>query len=649
MLFIFLFTSPSAEASLIRWVPSANTSIDEQNSMQVFISTTLKLLPRKMHPSQKVHVVFKKLDAYNEVQNPCGRNNQKKASTPVFAEWTNKQGYHEIALHSGFKKDILIGPQKSTTINCEFGTFYRMAQASLLHELGHIWDNNTTKRMRTLRHEHLQKCAVKKSRHDHPESLYCHLPNFMERRISSDPQFLHLTNWKWRHRRFFRKNLKTSTSPRAYERKNPQETFAVNLEYFLLDPDFKCHRPALYNYFKQKLEHTPFKQSRCQTNYSLPSYNGLFIYNIDPKKVDSIHFVLAGEGRSFVSKWGHAMYRIVTCDTPGNCLQKPSQNFIVSFAAQSQNLLLGTWEGFRASYSSQIFIKPFLEVINDYRIDNMRDVTSYPLNLSPKEKEQLIHVILERYWDYQGRYSLFTNNCSVESQSMLAAAVNEKSLAFFDWQLFSPIDMKNQLLQTSYINQEPLKDIKKAIEKGYFFPSIAQNSLEKWKSIQSYFSNPSIDSEKELYQHLNELTFDEIKIIADELTKHGTVKQIGQFFLLLTILESSVMSENQEKISQRLYNMSNQLLFEYSNILFPEPDYWRNETGYGVPLILDLSSIPERQDPNSSLSLKAKEFQIDCCGDLLNQINSWNEKMSEVKSLLFKELRNRRKQHQNEN
>jgi hypothetical protein len=67
--------------------------------------------------------------------------------------------------------------------------------------------------------------------------------------LSRDPRLLDLAGWQVRPMRL---GLRTSNnsfsdrSPDRYELTSPVEFVAVNLEYFLLDPDYACRRPALY-------------------------------------------------------------------------------------------------------------------------------------------------------------------------------------------------------------------------------------------------------------------------------------------------------------------------------------------------------------------------------------------------------------------
>ena len=65
-----------------------------------------------------------------------------------------------------------------------------------------------------------------------------------------------------------RKNLNQylERSPDPYEFKNSKETFAVNFEHFLYDPNYSCHRPIYYNYYSDLFKIKPHADSKCKIN-----------------------------------------------------------------------------------------------------------------------------------------------------------------------------------------------------------------------------------------------------------------------------------------------------------------------------------------------------------------------------------------------
>src|SRR5690606_32940952 len=107
----------------------------------------------------------------------------------------------------------LLEPQADQVpVDAPIGVPAEAAIAALLHELAHAWDR--------------------------------------EQGLSRDPRLLDLAGWQvrplWPGRG--RRNAFAARSPDAYELHSPAEFVAVNLEHFLLDPDYACRRPALHAY-----------------------------------------------------------------------------------------------------------------------------------------------------------------------------------------------------------------------------------------------------------------------------------------------------------------------------------------------------------------------------------------------------------------
>lgn len=73
---------------------------------------------------------------------------------------------------------------------------------------------------------------------------------------SKDAEFLNIAG-RYKNGLIFkrRKNLNEDQgrSPDPYEFKSGAESFAVNMEHFLLDPNYKCRRPTFYEYYSKKL------------------------------------------------------------------------------------------------------------------------------------------------------------------------------------------------------------------------------------------------------------------------------------------------------------------------------------------------------------------------------------------------------------
>jgi hypothetical protein len=112
-----------------------------------------------------------------------------------------------IKISSVFLSEIVKGPAKSRSYGCGHGNFYYLALATLIHEIGHLVDFRLN--------------------------------------LSEKWGFQAISKW---HSSSENSNVNHLLSPDSYEYHSPRETFAVNLEYFLLDPNYKCRRPLHYSF-----------------------------------------------------------------------------------------------------------------------------------------------------------------------------------------------------------------------------------------------------------------------------------------------------------------------------------------------------------------------------------------------------------------
>jgi hypothetical protein len=80
---------------------------------------------------------------------------------------------------------------------------------------------------------------------------------------------------------------------------------------------------------------------------------------IDPARIYQIHYLFAGKGKEMMSRWGHAMFRLVIC-APGkpvgpSCLQDFSHHVVVSYRANVEDMTMSYKKGMDGSYASQLF------------------------------------------------------------------------------------------------------------------------------------------------------------------------------------------------------------------------------------------------------------------------------------------------------
>jgi hypothetical protein len=232
--------------------------------------------------------------------------------------------------------------------------------------------------------------------------------------------------------------------------------------------------------------------------------------DIHPNNVYQIHYFFAGRGDKIMSHWGHAMFRLVTCK-PGRALgpdclkdirglddikksdatdiyaqeylnpdsgstdyyrmQNVGGHKIISFRANTDDIVPSYIKGLFGKYPSQLFILNQHEVVSDYTRRELREITSLPLNLTRDQIELFIYKVLEDYYIYRGKYYFLGNNCATESLRLLRAVLTDQE--------FSPLsELKNPvhplaiykaLSKSRLANIEPVLDKKLRENKGYYY------------------------------------------------------------------------------------------------------------------------------------------------------------------------------------
>mgnify|MGYP003583121698 FL=1 len=268
----------------------------------------------------------------------------------------------------------------------------RAALAALLHELAHLYDRTAAGG------------------------------------LSRDPRLLDLAGWQVaavgagrRARNDFR-----DRSPDPYELQSPKEYVAVNLEHYLLDPDYACRRPALAAHLDAHFGMPARARSACADGL-------LFVGDdvrsddpqrlLDPARIYEVDYLLAEGNDRPMSAWGHSMLRLVVC-APGRplgpeCRLDLQHHLVLSFRAFVGDVQISSWRGLTGSYPSRLFALPMGQVIDEYTKVELRGLRSVPLALSRGEIEAVAARAAQLHWNYDGRYYFVSNNCAVETFRLL--------------------------------------------------------------------------------------------------------------------------------------------------------------------------------------------------------------------------------------
>jgi len=318
----------------------------------------------------------------------------------------------------------------------------RPAVAALLHELAHFYDRSAAGR------------------------------------LSSDPRLLDLAGWQVSPMRLglrMGRNAFSERSPDLYELESPTEFVAVNLEHFLLDPDYACRRPALARYFAQRLAWSPpATATACAPGLAYlqdPLADEAALLQLDPARVYAIDYLLAEGNAQPMSHWGHSMLRLVICApgrAPGpDCRLDLAYHKVLSFRAFVDDVQISNMRGLVGSYPSRLFVLPLRQVVDDYTQVQLRGLQSIPLRLSADERVALLERAAQLHWSYDGRYYFLSNNCAVETYKLLHDGVPR--LAGARLAGISPTGLLRRLARAGIADTAVLDDADAAIRQGYYF------------------------------------------------------------------------------------------------------------------------------------------------------------------------------------
>ncbi len=402
--------------------------------------------------------------------------------------WTDqmpKNAYGQASLVSSLDLNVNLlasltdGSAAVTRTNRPHGTVRVELLATVLHELTHIYDRARLWQgaERTL----ISRCSRQAaSRGEVGLPDQCRGQNARRFTLSDDPRLLDLAGWpQYVGRRGQREdqNRQVVRSPDLYETSSPKEFVAVNMEYFLLDPSYRCRRPALYDYYRAHFNWAPSNPEACRQTLPFLNAGNDFgktpLGEIDPERVYSVDYLLAEANQNWVSRWGHSMLRLVIC-APGrprgpDCRLDLDQHLVLSYRAFVNDVQLSTWGGLMGEYPSRLFVLPLAQVIDEYTKTELRSLASVPLKLDRTEIENLVRHAAEMHWSYDGSYYFLSNNCAVENLKLLRSGTQDPRLVGLDSIL--PNGLLEVLEARGLADGSVLDDPKEALRLGYRFDS----------------------------------------------------------------------------------------------------------------------------------------------------------------------------------
>jgi hypothetical protein len=487
--------------------------------VQTLLSEAAASLPAKLKAelNRPVVVEFTALDSNTVFKSPCVVQKEPQQYGTI------KNG--KVLLH----KNLLPKLKSPESFACGHQGWVKHTLATLIHETIHLWEKD-------------RKMQLSESR-EYTALAMGTMNHFGRNKL---------------------RNTSTTRLPDAYELKNTAEHFAVNTEYFLLDPEYACRRPLLAAYFSRLYQH---EIPTCEPERKLliPTAKGAVPFAMTTAHVKEIHYLMASKGEGMVSSFGHSMLRLVT--------DNPNRDIVVGFVAQVDTLSTDTVKGLTGQYPSKLFVNPLSATMDDYNKVQLRDLHSYPLELDEAQRQRVLDQILAVHWEYAGKYYFVSNNCADEALNILKGAG------------VSTVLMKKQVL-TPYDLRKVLRDVKLITEEGTLFASYRETQEKIFARVQellgatfeTWLATPAL-ARKERYEALTLTRPQLFAALSVELSIARKIQQNLQARMGKDIYALADADET-KKLAQELVHL--QGLLNHGAEL---------RSGYGIPQERDFSAL----------------------------------------------------------
>ncbi|UYL10091.1 DUF4105 domain-containing protein [Bdellovibrio sp. SKB1291214] len=559
----------------------------------------------------------------------------------------------DLTLDNSTLAEIVKGPMNSTRTDRSHKTMYAEILATVLHETTHLYDfanvhSDSEKQW-------IERCDTKfaKSKEERIQNgarpYACKYYENMTTSFSKNPYFLQVAGWTGQS-----ENGLNQRSPDRYELENTKEYLAVNMEYFLMDPQYKCRRPGMYKVLSSQFRHTPFQNVTCdqQLGYVIPnsSYKLAQVQAIDPSRVYQIHYLFAEKGSELSSGWGHSMIRLVMCSPQRkvvgpDCLRDIEFHLVLSFRAFVDSLQLNAWAGMVGDYPSRLFILPLNQVIDEYPKGQFRALRSLPLAFTRQQINDFIARSVEIHWGYNGKYKFITNNCATETMDLLQSVL--LSPGMMNTEIKTPKGLYDVLLKQGLGNERVFADKKQALELGYYFDSYE----ERYQKTFGIVKDAGLTSAKDFKQWIESAATYRKEVISMIKKSQPEYKKMTAALFVLELaaqrqIQNYIMSELTQSLTTSKEGKASQdgkqaadNYLELSQLFAKPSAFLPRGLGYGLPDASEMASasaiVNRKAEDAIKISEETKKI-ADKMTDpaLLKEIETSNQNITMLQALL---------------
>ncbi len=589
--FVMLGTQVSAQDLGLKY--SSRIKASEKKVLEEAMAQVAALLPPKMIENLPPGLEIKVASLSNHKSIPdevcvIQKNGEEVATKNErpFVYGLYNELENVLTINTPVLLELQKGKENSKRITCQHKSLYDQAIATIIHELTHAYD-------------------------------------YQAGRVSSSIEYINRAGFKRGLLKIKSKNIQAMRSADSYELKNVAESFAVNMEYYTMDPEFMCRKPSMFAFFKNHFGFDPFPNRSCGiNNIVMMSTNSGFIPTVlDTKRVYRIDYLLASPGKEIMSGFGHSMFRLIVCAperldpitnkiipaTPmgKKCLEDKLYHIVVSYRANVEDATLNYFKGLFGGYPSMLFILSFSDVLDEYNRDELRDVMSHPLLLSQKEKEDFITRVKEEHWNYRGSYKFVNNNCAVESYDLLKSALDRSQLqskssltpngVLEDLDKLQFLSMKSDEME---VYKSKTDQVMLAYKKAYGFTGKGSEKEDK-KALQKFIDESKPAQRLKIFEKFKKAAVDqvelneEIHMLKDKLVQASSFSVMEQHILRASALKyrkkaaDMFMTSEDPKIKD---------LIKDSGSAFSQSFTTLSKNGYGIPFANEMVSSDEMKE-----------------------------------------------------
>lgn len=582
------------------------------HSSPCFAKFKLELSDSGLSPAQKAAT----LQLLAEAETALPPLLKQRLNTTINVTWNanlaknvygRTNGNNSLVLNRALLASLTDGSAATEKTSRTHGSIRRELLATVLHEISHLYDDQGFfSKEQASKIYYCKRLAKSKDINTLPTACIDYAKRHFT--ISDDARFLDLAGWPLtisEEGLRDRDNSRVDRSPDPYELTNAKEFMAVNLEYFLLDPNYRCRRPKLAQWFT---EHFNWQPATMSTTTCPKEYVYLYanddpretpLETLDPERVYEVDYLFAAANKEWMSRWGHSMLRLVICapDRPKgpDCRLDLEYHRVLSYRAFINDLQISSLKGLTGSYPSRLFILPLNQVVDEYTKLEWRPLESIPLKLTPEEISSLVALAVELHWSYDGNYYFISNNCAVETLKLLRTALQHSDLKSLN--TITPSGLLRLLEARGLANTAVLKDSANAMKYGYLFDSYKERYEAMFKVIKTPLALPDNSVEEWLNRSAaNRASFykqaDLRTSAALLLLEQAALRR--QTLLAYQVLKDKYMNSNQsptdtKSLDQTKKNLAD--LIKHSTFL-SRPASLLTE-GYGLPQAEEIAKLTE--------------------------------------------------------